>query len=222
MDEVSRSGRTVLFVSHNMAAIEGLCTSAAFIMQGRVIYSGTPRRAIESYERRMARSESALVDLRDHPNRDKSSEKIMLSARLCDACGAVTNIFPLKGTIVLSVWFSSPTPFKPVLGIVVRTASGIPVFGADNRLYSRYLPDREYSKGVISCKLGNVPLAPGTYFCDLYIGNQWHSLDRIMRAISFEIRAADVLHSGKLPYAHCGYVIHDDILWWVAEADEPT
>ena len=222
MDEVSRSGRTILFVSHNLAAIEGLCTSAAFIMQGRIIYSGTPRHTVEYYERQMARPESALVDLRDHPNRDKSSQKIMVFARLCDARGAVTNIFPLKGTIVLSVWFSSQTPFKPVLGVVVRTASGLPVFGADNRLYSRYLPNREYLKGVISCELNNLPLTPGTYFCDLYLGDQWHSLDRVMRAISFEIRAADVLRSGKLPYNHCGYVIHDDIRWWVSETDEPT
>jgi lipopolysaccharide transport system ATP-binding protein len=40
--EVSRSGRTVLFVSHNAASIESLCTRGVVLEQGRVVFDGIP------------------------------------------------------------------------------------------------------------------------------------------------------------------------------------
>ncbi len=49
MGEVSRSGRTVLFVSHNMAAIENLCSRGIVLHQGKLHYDGTPKDAIQYY-----------------------------------------------------------------------------------------------------------------------------------------------------------------------------
>jgi lipopolysaccharide transport system ATP-binding protein len=40
MEEVSRSGRTVLIVSHNMTVIEGLCERAILLEKGRVAKIG--------------------------------------------------------------------------------------------------------------------------------------------------------------------------------------
>src|SRR5262249_55233989 len=46
MDDVARGGRTVLLVSHNMAAIEGLCSRALLIDGGRVVHDGDAVAAI--------------------------------------------------------------------------------------------------------------------------------------------------------------------------------
>jgi lipopolysaccharide transport system ATP-binding protein len=48
-DFVGRSGRTVLFVSHNMAAIESLCDRALLFEGGRLVDDGPPQRVIRSY-----------------------------------------------------------------------------------------------------------------------------------------------------------------------------
>jgi lipopolysaccharide transport system ATP-binding protein len=54
MEEVSRGdGRTVLFVSHNMNAIEGLCSTAHLLDQGRLVRSGRPAEVIDFYVRSM-------------------------------------------------------------------------------------------------------------------------------------------------------------------------
>jgi lipopolysaccharide transport system ATP-binding protein len=49
MGEVSRSGRTVLFVSHNMAAVENLCSRAVVLHQGTLEFDGIPKDAIQHY-----------------------------------------------------------------------------------------------------------------------------------------------------------------------------
>ncbi len=49
MDEVSREGRTVLFVSHNISAISSLCNKAILLGSGRIAFSGDTERVVERY-----------------------------------------------------------------------------------------------------------------------------------------------------------------------------
>ncbi|WP_309382604.1 polysaccharide ABC transporter ATP-binding protein [Cerasicoccus frondis] len=50
MNEIRNSGRTILFVSHNPISIEMLCHRCILLEQGKLIYSGTPRNALEQYK----------------------------------------------------------------------------------------------------------------------------------------------------------------------------
>jgi len=50
MDEVSKSGRTVLFVSHNMGAVRQLCERSILLKQGKVAGNGTTNSIIDFYE----------------------------------------------------------------------------------------------------------------------------------------------------------------------------
>jgi lipopolysaccharide transport system ATP-binding protein len=47
--QVARGGRTVLFVSHNMAAVQRLCTTAVLLDKGRLVFRGEPRAAVARY-----------------------------------------------------------------------------------------------------------------------------------------------------------------------------
>jgi lipopolysaccharide transport system ATP-binding protein len=49
MESVSQQGRTLLFVSHNMAAIETLCNRAVLLSGGKVVDIGDTRRILEAY-----------------------------------------------------------------------------------------------------------------------------------------------------------------------------
>ncbi len=49
MGEVSRQGRTVIFVSHNMAAVENLCTRGVVLRRGEMVFNGSAKDAIQSY-----------------------------------------------------------------------------------------------------------------------------------------------------------------------------
>lgn len=49
MEEVGKEGRTVLFVSHSMAALRSLCSKAILLNQGKLIHSGETLKVIEQY-----------------------------------------------------------------------------------------------------------------------------------------------------------------------------
>src|SRR2546425_11149860 len=49
LDDVARSGRTVLFVSHNMAAVQRLCTSAMLLQHGKLVRVGDVRSTVAAY-----------------------------------------------------------------------------------------------------------------------------------------------------------------------------
>jgi lipopolysaccharide transport system ATP-binding protein len=49
MNEVSRSGRTILFVSHNMAFVSALCNRGVFLLDGRVNFIGDVNEIISAY-----------------------------------------------------------------------------------------------------------------------------------------------------------------------------
>jgi ABC-type polysaccharide/polyol phosphate transport system ATPase subunit len=51
MREITRSGRTILFISHNMAAINSLCGTAYLLAGGRIVRSGDPQTVTEAYHR---------------------------------------------------------------------------------------------------------------------------------------------------------------------------
>src|SRR5207244_572582 len=51
MDGVRQHGRTILFVSHNMAAVQGLCSHGVVMNQGRVKFLGTATDAIAEYHK---------------------------------------------------------------------------------------------------------------------------------------------------------------------------
>ena len=98
-------------------------------------------------------------------------------------------------------------PFHPYLGIVVKTAQGQTLFTVNND----FLPDFDLSSplesGTIACDFDWMPLMPGTYSLDLYLGtNPYADIDIIHDAISFEVVPADVFGTGKLPEAAWGLI----------------
>jgi lipopolysaccharide transport system ATP-binding protein len=49
MAAVGKAGRTIIFVSHNMAAVTSLCKSAILLDGGKITASGTPTQIIKEY-----------------------------------------------------------------------------------------------------------------------------------------------------------------------------
>jgi lipopolysaccharide transport system ATP-binding protein len=61
LDEVGSEGRTVIFVSHNLSAVEQICSRAILLDHGRVIEDGPTRQVLDDYMRRFAAAEAEVV-----------------------------------------------------------------------------------------------------------------------------------------------------------------
>ena len=91
MGEVSRHGRTVLFVSHNMTAIKSLCTRAVLIGGGKVDIDGDVNQVVHRYLDAGTGMGATGVIPDDAPrHRDVHGEAAFRSVRLTDPSGAET------------------------------------------------------------------------------------------------------------------------------------
>ena len=88
-DVATKQGRTILFVSHNMAAITGMCTSALLLVSGRCVAHGATEFVVPKYLRHLSRTMASPLDLRK--DRAGSGDVRFVSAIFEDASGSPIN-----------------------------------------------------------------------------------------------------------------------------------
>ena len=204
--EVSASGRTVLFVSHNMAAVEALCTKCLYLDDGRLQGIGTPHEIIQRYLSAESGPASGALALAPHPGRRAGSSPVMRSVTLSGDTEPGGTVRMGTGLHV-QVGYESDAAIRPVLGLVVKNNYGAPIFGINNRLVPGYQFEDASSSGSVTCHIAALPLMPGTYTIDLYLGDAYQDVDVIYDAATFDVIAADVLGGGKLPGIECGPIV---------------
>ena len=113
MQEVSKGGRTVLFVSHNIAAVGSLTTHGVVLNLGRVVFNGASAEAIDHYAQLGSRTDGAGV----LPGR--GTHTAIVGARLLDERGGATHHYrpgnPLRLEVVLETDGASRLSFEAFL-----------------------------------------------------------------------------------------------------------
>jgi lipopolysaccharide transport system ATP-binding protein len=208
MREVSSgTGRTVLFVSHNMAAVENLCTKAALIQNGTLKGIGDVKQVIADYLSRSGHQSTATTELIDHPYRRIGAQPLLTRVELTDAEGKGTVCFSTGETMSLKLTISTPSTIRSLhLAIGVDNQYGTRVFSVATYLSSCQF-DALPGEACFKCTIASLPLVPGRYFLSLSAGppNQL-LLDQIEDAVSFEVIGGDFYGNGKSPEAWSGVV----------------
>ena len=202
MGDVARAGRTIIFVSHNMASIESLCSSCLLISSGRLEAKAEPAQIVMRYMAAELRGHGGVRSLVEHQSRRGDSIPIATSICLRSQGDGPTGVVRMGAPFAAAVDFSAPHPIRPILGITLKTADGMPLFGISNRWTNQGVDNARTASGTVTCAFERLPLMPGTYLLDLYFGDfgdPSRDLDIIRDAISFEVVAADLLGTGMLP-----------------------
>jgi lipopolysaccharide transport system ATP-binding protein len=206
IEALSRTGRTVFFVSHNMATVERLCSRCLLFRRGRLVAEGTPPEIVAQYQE-AAVDLSGHSDLRAHAGRSKDSVPIMTDVTLLNEGGEATACLRMGSGLTVRVGLRDlPSPIRPNLGVVVKTALGVPVFGVNHRTVIRTTPPQAISRGWVACRFADLPLMPGRYLLDLQCGDWDRQVDIVQDAISFEVVPGDVFGTGQLPARTAGAI----------------
>jgi len=105
MEEVAKGGRTVIFVSHNMQAIQNLCTRAIILQEGRVVIDGPADEAISKY----LGEGMGLKAEKDWPNIDSAPGDNVVrvhAVRVLDRNGKVCANFDVRDPVSIEVEYS--------------------------------------------------------------------------------------------------------------------
>jgi lipopolysaccharide transport system ATP-binding protein len=206
MGDVARAGRTVIFISHNITAVEALCNRCLLLRGGTIVASGATSEVITGYMASLIRKGSGTVSLADHPGRTGGSDSSMISVTLAADGAEPASAIRMGGTLGVKVAFKSARPVSPVIGIVIKNSHGVSILGPNNKFIGGYHFERTAS-GTISCIVSDLPLVAGNYSIDLYFGDgPHHDVDIVCDAISVEVLPADVFGTGQLPSAAAGVV----------------
>lgn len=156
MGDISKGqGRTVLFVSHNMGAVRGLCTRAMLMQYGKIEKQGNVGNVISQY---LVNPSAVFDDFLNDPNDSVSIQKVGYK----NSEGKNTQNYKMGEDLIVEIDYHSKQKFdNPHFWISVSSQFGS-LFGA-NMLIDGITPDWIEGSGSISCRFKNLPLMPQTY-----------------------------------------------------------
>lgn len=214
MNDVGRKGRTILFVSHNMAAVEGLCSRAILLENGTITYEGKVGDTIEKYR-------NNSLKLADHKNLESRTDR--------DGNGAfrftklkINDYEPvvLGSSLKLELGYKSKKDIQNLhLAIKLSKNYREVIMTLDSRAQGELLHISQ-GEGSIIVSLPAIQLMPGAYFIDLWAGDGKAAEDRIFNAAKLTILDADIYETGNSMDATKHGVVVAPKCNWVKTANE--
>jgi lipopolysaccharide transport system ATP-binding protein len=212
MDDVSRSGRTVLFVSHNMATILNLCAKVIVLDRGHLAFDGPCEEGISLYVSHGNDIRASQVDLSNHPNRRIGSASILGKMRLLNDSGEPTDQFKSGEPMLIELEVNPESR-------TCRTQFAIgfdDMFGCRLFTVATYLTDTWSDHGReprrVVCRVDQLPLCPGPYSITLNAGPPgavWSEM--IDQAARFDVIATDFYGNGRIPDPEWGrFLVRSD------------
>ena len=196
MSEVARSGRTVLFVSHSMSAVEALCTRAILLEQGRIVASGDVPDVVRRYIARTW-SERRTDAERSFASRDGELE--VQGIQLCDLEGAPLAAVQPGQSFALRLRVRATRRMSALkLQIALNDALGTRVAVLSSAVSGGPL-DLPAGACVVQCLAQDVPLVPGVYGLELkaVVGQQ--EILVAPHAAELPVDGGDFFKAGALP-----------------------
>jgi len=203
MKDVSGQGRTVLFVSHNMAAVENLCNVGVYLDRGKVSAIGKMPDVINSYlSNHIIKSEK----LSEVKNRKGSGDLFFTEGSIfgvdTDDQKSIESFSDFK--IELNYQLNNISILDVKIDIGINNYMGDRVaFVSSNNISTVF----DYSTKKISFLVKNNPLAPGNYNCNIYCEVNGNLSDWLQEVLPFEVVEKDYYKSGKLIPANQGNIL---------------
>lgn len=201
MQSVStQGGRTVLFVSHNMAAIQRLCKQSIVLQQGQLAFKGPTKEAAACYLNSSTKELNAnvdgYVDLESQPQAGSGSVRF-ISIRLVDSAGSPLHACAIAQTAVIEIAFKTNKNVSSlIIGFAVHDALGQPIFATH---WNDYGKTYSLTPGIWNTRCIIEPnyLRAGTYNISLGAITASETCAHIPEAFRLKIES---LISSKLSY----------------------
>jgi ABC-type polysaccharide/polyol phosphate transport system ATPase subunit len=192
MDEVERSGRTVLFVSHNLDAIARLCATSLWLDKGVVRRIGPTEQVIGDYMRSAAPHSNEVAF---EPNPSSSAQIVAVSLLDADGTESVTLTTRAEAWITIDIVVNEAVPALDVCCLVgTRTGTGL-----IDELLSDQGPTEIGTPGRyrVACRLPAV-LAPGEYVISVWLGTAYEEIEAHDDVLGFFVEGDDLGRKRRL------------------------
>ncbi|MCL6294662.1 ABC transporter ATP-binding protein [Jejuia spongiicola] len=197
MQSISQSdGRTVLFVSHNMAAVKSLCSNAIVLEHGKVVYRGSSENAVDYYlnESAFSNENSGVVSFE---NKEQQTQITRVETLKSDNSGASN--FLMGEPIKIKISVINKTKLNRVkASIIITSANGIKIFALrSNEMTNEMFSANDDFTFIVS--INSLKLMPNNYFLTIALAASDNTIEILEQCISFAVVENDVYKTGRIP-----------------------
>lgn len=195
-DVASKEGRTVLFVSHDMAAVKNLCTKAILLQHGSIVYEGSANDVVNYYLQNAA-------SIASQNNFDFSQAKgnknfVVTGIEMLDENNIPIQLAESGRDLQLKINYETKeVAVNPVVIIHIKNNLEQILFTCLSR--NSYQGIMQLNKtGSITCVIPKLPLLSGLYSIDVVLKYDQELTFSIENIFSFEVERGDFFNTGKI------------------------
>ncbi len=194
MQSVSRSGRTVLFVSHNLTAVEQLCTKGVLMQNGMLKMEGKVHDITSAYklmsvdENELRRSGTRVIEFLEYKMANmngKTIDEVFLGDSFTITATARANEKIDFCDMTLDIRNDS----NEFIGHITNS---------DDHFEIKNISKSDTTSVAVTVK--NICFSPGTYYISLWLGNSYGTFDYIENCIRFTIKQGEAFIHRPYPF----------------------
>ena len=197
MDDVAKNqGRTVLFVSHNMAAIKSLCKKGILLSKGALVNSGSANEIIEQYFKLMnanlSETFSQIVDVLTIPRNHNEASELIFDKLYFDKPLYLSN-----DSCEIKIQLKSNQKKRYldlVFGLHIQDKYNNCVYHLSNVFVNKDVEHKEENQYVFSLPRLNLPT--GRYTIGLYLKANKETQDSLENAGFFDVKGNSYIYNG--------------------------
>ncbi|KKH47218.1 ABC transporter ATP-binding protein [Methanosarcina sp. 1.H.A.2.2] len=205
MEDVSKEGRTVLFVSHNMAAVQNLCNRALLLNQGTVIKDGEVADVIGYYlsnpQNNSKKNYSGVFDISERFNLYSKGKTILKKVILSGSDNIPRETFLTGETLKISILVEGLSEHDgSEVGVVFKSEYDQWISSASTWMCATTIEKPRRNLEWVILEVDRLCLTPGRW--GLYLSSTIHTagvyLDKVDDIVSFNVEGSDFYRTGQL------------------------
>jgi lipopolysaccharide transport system ATP-binding protein len=199
MSALHGGGRTVLFVSHNMAAVENLCTRCVWIDGGRIRMDGDTPDVISAYMASYSSGDDDDRDLTKAENRKGNGDLRFTAMRYLTPDGAPKGVVRSGEALKVELSFQvNKRVVMPHFGVSVHSDVGTLVTESSTYNTGADTASLDLGPGKVEFTIANLNLMPGRYFLSFWSASLGKlSYDRLEHCCKLDVEVADIYGTGR-------------------------
>ena len=189
MKEVGKSGRSILFVSHNMASIRSICTRGIVLENGKVVEIGGVNEAVDNY-----------LSRHNRPAQEISLETNSFSVESIQINSKGESIIKTFDPVEIRVIFTPKQDiYDPGLYVGILTFENQRVAGIDFKDLTSIPSVRRGQKVEMGFDIESLPLLPGSYQLEVHLKDmKEHKVELVPQLHKFEVAETPIYGGRKL------------------------
>jgi lipopolysaccharide transport system ATP-binding protein len=198
MGDLGGKGRTVVFISHNMTAMENLCSRVIWIDNGQVREDGISKNVIKNYLSSFSETQNGAGDLRNLKDRIGTGEIYYTGIDFLSPERKPQNFFrPGDGLVIRLNFHAEQTIQTANFGVEIYTETG--TFLTSINTWSAGIDASLLAPGdgSIELEIKSLNLMPGRYYVSVWLDGAREHYDRLDYISKLDIEQSDYYGSGR-------------------------